>query len=185
MNSRRPAAGGRSAICSGCSVFLYFHFAVCADHCFLCGLSFWRFRHGFYQYPLFGYGQKPGGQRACISLLLPSPFWKCFHFCGIIQALSKLSSGWHCCIRRCCIRSRRFSSQIKMYFSISRTAGVSISRGRGPQFLPGVGALHQLLFYQLPWVWGMTFICSIIYVCLTVRALNALAEDVENKYMLE
>lgn len=75
--------------------------------------------------------------RACISLLLPSPFWKCFHFCGIIQALSKLSSGWHCCIRRCCIRSRRFSSQIKMYFSISRTAGVSISRGRGPQFLPG------------------------------------------------
>ena len=55
----------------------------------------------------------------------------------------------------------------------------------GAAVFAGVGALHQLLFYQLPWVWGMTFICSIIYVCLTVRALNALAEDVENKYMLE
>ena len=55
----------------------------------------------------------------------------------------------------------------------------------GAAVFAGVGALHQLLFYQLPWVWGITFICSIIFVSLTVRALNALAEDVENKYMLE
>lgn len=82
----QPAPGGRGAGLPFARAVLFFCISIlqyALTIVFYAVFHFWRFRHGFYQYPLFGYGQKPGGQGLVFSLLLPSPFLEMLSFCGI------------------------------------------------------------------------------------------------------